>query len=994
MRKGAAKIGIFLILAAIVVFTVHSLQPADAVPGPGFDFYGYVQYPNGSFINATNVTITVTDTTMGPETVIGIFDNLTDSNGFFNLTNITNDDQYSYKLKIKHYLEGSNEIVTWVGPELPHLPAELFMNDTFGLNNASIILQRGANLNLSVVNSSGGLINFTYDLIDKKLGYPIEFGNASEYVYGKIVHVPYNRNYTVQFNPFFSPPLEVTINNVSAHNSSPDCFANDTCTYIAPVRANGTFDTVNVHGYINTTDFGVWGDNSSNLTNLSIVTYMVFGGEDIFHRGTIPNHIGTFFGGQPDAINGSTDNGAFYNITLVGTTTGFEVLMIFHGVGNATWNPNVTSNYYYGAFQNFTTFFNDPDEEVNITLGRYAGATGTQTIQGFDSNTIVVTNLTTINLTAPNASQPVGQAFMEARLSYHNPTLPSTGREYRWFLETDSQTSNTIMSLPNITSDLEFRVYSQNYAPLKKKINNSLINTNTTLVIELYAMDIHGPDGEEGGGEHNSEVHIDFYRSSGTCDVPNPDTACELTSFEDAESFNPLKALLGGETSMRMTHSTNVTVHYVNVDMLASGPPDAVMDTDADTSDSSNNVLSEAWRFGSQGPDVYDYILIGIPYNDSDGGINDSADVNFSIPYFYDDDWNVIWNTSANGTNATHLAENFTDYAGDESDWQFLMSQSTCVTNTTNFTNMNPCYINATGNMVWIRIPHFSGTGPEISGAVLPATESSSDDSSSSSSGGGGGGGGATPTQNTKVTTTWTSLTDGQAVSIEVSKTGIPVTDIDFTVDGDVAGSGIAFTVEVLTEKPETLPDVEDPYQFMEITAANFDVTAATITFDVNASWLVGKDKNALSLRRYTTQWDELDTVIVAENAGVVTYEATTPGFSTFVIAIDGDDAPPGPVCGDDICEDGEDCAEDCDAAEPFCTPGVRECQGSSLVECNADGTAFVGVMTCDHGCANAACAAPTEIPVTQNPQTFWMIIVLGVVVLGVLLFVYTRKKK
>jgi hypothetical protein len=61
------------------------------------------------------------------------------------------------------------------------------------------------------------------------------------------------------------------------------------------------------------------------------------------------------------------------------------------------------------------------------------------------------------------------------------------------------------------------------------------------------------------------------------------------------------------------------------------------------------------------------------------------------------------------------------------------MSPSNCTNNVSLFNSTNPCYIDKTNNKVWIRLPHFSGTRPDLDGTVTTVTSSGSNDDSSSS---------------------------------------------------------------------------------------------------------------------------------------------------------------------------------------------------------------------------------------------------------------------
>ncbi|MBI2003777.1 MAG: hypothetical protein HYS78_02265, partial [Parcubacteria group bacterium] len=121
--------------------------------------------------------------------------------------------------------------------------------------------------------------------------------------------------------------------------------------------------------------------------------------------------------------------------------------------------------------------------------------------------------------------------------------------------------------------------------------------------------------------------------------------------------------------------------------------------------------------------------------NSSQTGLDENSDANLSIKNFYNDNWGIIWNITANGTNGTFLGGNYSHYETYSSEWQTLIGNNTCHTNSSGINSTNPCYIDKIGNMIWVRLPHFSGTQPGVTGAVVTAS------SSSSSSGGGGSGG-------------------------------------------------------------------------------------------------------------------------------------------------------------------------------------------------------------------------------------------------------------
>ena len=207
-----------------------------------------------------------------------------------------------------------------------------------------------------------------------------------------------------------------------------------------------------------------------------------------------------------------------------------------------------------------------------------------------------------------------------------------------------------------------------------------------------------------------SGIFIDFLVSNETCDVPEPPAGCSLMPQTDMSSFNPFSIVMGGGSmSFRMGkltsgNSTGIIVHYVNVDLLASGPPDALFDANANSS-SNSSTFSEAWRFGSSGPSIYDRIIIGMPY--SDNLLNDSGNISVLLKKLYDENWNVVWDADVNSS--IQVPPDYGDFNG-----SWFNSSTHGPVCTSNLADL--CYINTSTNMLWIQLPHFSGTGPDVLG--------------------------------------------------------------------------------------------------------------------------------------------------------------------------------------------------------------------------------------------------------------------------------------
>src|SRR3989338_6909538 len=76
--------------------------------------------------------------------------------------------------------------------------------------------------------------------------------------------------------------------------------------------------------------------------------------------------------------------------------------------------------------------------------------------------------------------------------------------------------------------------------------------------------------------------------------------------------------------------------------------------------------------------------------------------------------------------NISAFAGNFSHYSAKQDDWQVLMGQNNCTRTASELNASRPCYIDTTNNKIWIRLPHFSGTSPQVTGGIVTASSSSS----------------------------------------------------------------------------------------------------------------------------------------------------------------------------------------------------------------------------------------------------------------------------
>ncbi len=773
-----------------------------------FLFNGTMRDENGNYLNNTNITMTIRN--QEGWSVATTVSTTSNASGWFNfeipLNGVSQQTymQWLYEPSMLHTF--SNSTLTFVDFKSKALPAFPFMMVQM-LAGTTFYLTPAGTINLTAMNSSGHYVPFQYQIKDTKLGYPIAEDHVNS-VSTITVYVPRNRNYTIMIYPNQNMPVSFVWNNFSRTDSyafgTNNISSYNATTYTLVKQFNLTMTHARVTGYVNATGYiPVW-------TNLTIIPYLLEGGNMVHAEfGDMPYNLSTI-NGTSDSYNFGT---GFYNITLPATVETSNILLfaaaengsnIFGGFKNISLSYPTTSVQF-----NFTNMTGLLGISANISLDRIDG----------NGNSINIStkklNFNIINTT--NGSLQSTYAHVEATVDYS----AYGATEFTWMVDAQQSqaTANFDILLLNTTGIKEMNVFASGgpndqgdstpdqYAPKRISFTIAqLVANNTNITIRTFNPD--GIDASLSAGQ----ISIGMYISNSTCDVPNPASPCTLgSSTQTMSNFNPMQAVMGGgKISFRMGVG-NITVHYSNVDMLASGPPDALFDS-ATTNTTSATSFDAAVRFGSQGPTIYDYVLVSMPYiegSSSISGLNESLGVNMSIPNIYDDNWNVIWNASRNGTNATALAGNYTHYSTYSSQWQTLMTSTNCTNNASVINSTIPCYIDTTNNKIWIRLPHFSGTGPRISGTSVVALSSSS----SSSSGGGGGGSGTSFWVNTQ-SVTEKQFTEGYTQSLAKKYRAQVSIDKKFHYIGVVDLTSATATINVSSKSFQAVFNIGDEKKF------------------------------------------------------------------------------------------------------------------------------------------------------------------------------------
>ena len=708
-----------LVLTVFAMVFAGAMLSSCAFAAPSFEINGTVFNSAGVALNNTSVSIIVYDQTWSQ---IGQTITNTNSSGWF--SGITGGDpSYMFLMSIFHTNETTGA-VDYVGQSLPAFPYREFSR----LSNINFYLKPAATFNITAVNSTGHAIPFAYQIKDTKLGYPISAAQTGSN--NVTVYVPADRNYSIMIYPGQGDmtnhfmPVSFEWSNFSSTDSYN---ITDNAGIINTTRYNGTIKTLHkkfnvtqsfafVSGYINTSTMaGAW-------THMNMTVFLMEAGNMIHSTyGVLPYNMSAWRptqGGPPgfytDFYNKST---GFYNISLPYAPAETVKYMLYMAGTN--------SSDYYGSYRNLT--LTGDKNGLNFTM---YGLLGTeQKITLNDPTSPTTTNITTKKqtfnlLNASNISVSNVNAHMEIKLDYSN----YGAIEFTTMVDTSGQNDgNFSLPLLNVTGIKEMNIYQAGQPPKRTTKTAAEIVANNNITMPAFRGG--GIDGQMS----QTAVSVAFYKSNSTCDVPAPPADCLLMSSNMGQ-MNPFSIVVGGgDISMRMTVG-GISVHYAGVDLLASGPPDAAFDNSTAETTRAGGFAS-ALRFGSQGPKVYSFVLVSLPYSETAGsGLDDANPVNISIPAMYDENWNVLWNTSLNGTNATTLAVGVPHYDARKAEWETLMGNNTCGSTAPNASN--PCYINTTSNRIWLRLPHFSGTQPLASGSLVAAAPPSS-------GGGGGGGGGA-----------------------------------------------------------------------------------------------------------------------------------------------------------------------------------------------------------------------------------------------------------
>lgn len=670
------------------LFLVFFLMVKDC---SALTFTGTVYDVNGNLLNNTLVNVTMKTQAM---VLIGSNTTTTNLSGKFTLNVKEGLPNWMYSLNLLHTV--NDTFVDFIGPTLPDFPYFEFMR----LSNNNFYMKNAGTINISAVNSSAKVINFHYQIKDTKLGYPIS-SNWVTMSNKTLIYVPTDRNYSIMIYPQNSLPISYNLNNLTS-------YTNNTFSKIF----NCTDTRVKLTGYINTSKVYVW-------DTFTVVVYLLEAGNMIFMgEGGLPynmsawNFNATPWIGDKDFYNYTT---GFYNISVPGPVEGVNYLLFATAKNGST---------YYGGFRNISADYTTTNPTYNISLYGLVGSNSNLSLKNAADWTrfnVSTAKQTFSFVNSSNSTLSLDFVHIEVKLDYSN----YGANQFTFMTDVNQGETNFSIPLLNITGIQEINIYSSRYAP--KRLSKSVSQLGETNI----TLSSFNP-GDINKDVSSQSISVSMYISNSTCDVPNPESKCVIGNNAGLckDNFNPMTATIGGgRISIRMG-SGDIQVHYINVDMIASGPPDASFDKSV-SSLSSGGSFEQALRFGSSGPKVYDSVLVSIPYTSA---LDVNRQINMSIPLFYDEDWNLIWNSSVNGTYGSGLGGNHSHYSTYQNQWELLMNGTICVTNVSSFNNSNPCYIDTNNSDIWVRLPHFSGVSPTVVGISVSSSLSSSITSGASKS--------------------------------------------------------------------------------------------------------------------------------------------------------------------------------------------------------------------------------------------------------------------
>ncbi len=884
---------------------------------PAFAFTGYVLNETGCstcWQNWTNVSIYGLTNAPGggPATETLLASTLTNASGYFRLSRVNNSAFFrGFKLKTIYYDNVTSQTnATKVGTIMPDFPSFMFYGGGSGeegefdmsLNGGTFYLQPAITIKMYATNGTSN-VTFGYELIDQALGFPIESSMQSK-VGSATVIVPANRAYVVtQMRMFGFPGSSIGYTNDQSVCTSTNAFMNDSICPTPPksqsitaaqalpgstivVNQSLAMTRVNIHGCISIAANA----NNTQVNITAMVVRMLPWSTDIgsfippstADDGTlnITRDINISRGGNPDPLGANCY--AYYNISVL-NSTGYMLEIYAKNASNAAGNPGSANNL--AGFKNISQVTGHL--QYNITLHKLAGNYVTSATGGVTVNTSLI-KINVVNSTGGSIS-----TNMDANIKVKNVAV-GIGTVYYIIGFNNILNGSFYIPVLNNSNFAKVMVFSQNGPPKETTINLSLSEFNITVAsmgVEKGFRKFASNGSLDSVNTASVPISLRFLRTDAECDAPNAPSSCVITEM-NASSFNPMKAMLAGKVNMEVKlTASNVSLIFHDYDMFSAKQPpmESVIDNDAARAQGSgSDRVEDRWNFGSFAPaDSYDNVTIVIPYSDNTAAstyLNDSAQVNVTIPILYDENNNVVWNRTRGDVDA-NLTDDFADY--NITDFRNFTQSSgfACLTDYSNRT----CYINTSGNYLSFRIPHFSTIGASVLGQAIASSTTSTTTTTTGGSTSGGGDNNVNTT--TKKSQTWTKITPGNVTIMKVNDKALGVKQISIYVANEAQNVKITITKHDGKPAAVSVEKTGKVYKYLEIKTENLanKLARATLSIQVEKSWLTSQglktDKVALyKFNENSKVWEEVTIRSSGSDGTYQFFDADLNSFSYFAI--------------------------------------------------------------------------------------------------------------
>lgn len=598
------------------------------------------------------------------------------------------------------------------------------------------------------------------EFVDKSTFYHREYSDT--FVDNAALYLPASREYKIHVDRVGTPgEISYVLDNIKENASWQE---NQTID----LEFDATSDVKSFSGYVETPN-GV-----DNFDNLAMLSYQFMKNSSII---TYPEDLD--WGSEGESTDNFVPENGYYEVNLPSTVYGRDYLLFCTAYDNS-------ENQYYGGLKQIS-LFNDNDhiELENLTLQPLLGDPVEYSLKSQSDNRDTVsvsTAMKRLQFKGPGSErlENFQNIIQRAKVDYSEYSDWDVGSI--WWKGAVREDFPEIYAFPifeNVGIE-KLEVYSFDGIGNTSLSADRMAEEND-IEVTLYPFNPRGIDGQD-----FSNINFEIYKNEPSYNVPNPDTSGLLWSTGE-ERFNPWTVMLGGgDLSFRISkEDDNIAVHYNNVNLLRSGPPDALFDTEPDNVEI-DGTLAEAWRFGTMGPDIYDNIILGMPYDENEYSEGDNFLIR--IKEFYDDEWNPIWDIGDNSL--SELPEEYEDYA--ESPYEAYINDNLDPVLASETDQNSLAYVDTENHMVWMRIPHFSGVSPSL---ILESLENQALENQEDGDGTGDSEG--VPSENgsadfevSNLNINLATVERGQQVSVSANITNIGdesgVSEVEFFVDSEL----------------------------------------------------------------------------------------------------------------------------------------------------------------------------------------------------------------